>query len=417
MKTIRTLLTLSIILISVQSYGQASSFGSGYDVQEFYKPFTLEDITPENMQKWPYYKYVSANWDEYGIHGTTIVNKSSNPTKLAMGEPLDMNTEFEIGQTWIESLQSTQVKGFIVIKDNDILAEFYDNGFNVDQTNLLQSSSKTFTGLVTHQLIEQGLIDASARMDSYVKEFAGADIGKATVQQVLDHTSGLPTAIDWHTPGSPGQLYEVEQGLQPGKTSGLINAIKSTKATAVPGEEYNYSDLNTDALSYLSEIVSKKNFPELLSELFEAFGANSDGSAALGSDGRYSGSYGISITLRDYALFHQWIAQGEAPKSYYASFTDKSKVQFGQNEVAQLLGDNIIYGSQTYYLSDNDIAYSSGSYGQLGYSDLTNGVSVVCFSDWANNAELDKYFTTRERAIAIINYLRSQSDSDTTVRF
>ena len=298
-----------------------------------------------------------------------------------------------------------------------LLAEFYDNGFNVDQTNLLQSSSKTFTALVTHQLIEQGLIDASARMDTYVKEFAGADIGKATVQQVLDHTSGLPTAIDWHTPGSPGQLYEVEQGLQPGKTSGLINAIKSTKATAVPGVEYNYSDLNTDALSFLSEIVSNKKFPELLSELFDAFGANSDGSAALGSDGHYSGAYGISMTLRDYAIFHQWIAQGKAPKSYYASFTDKSKVQFGQNEVAQLLGDNMIYGSQTYYLSDNDIAYSSGSYGQLGYSDLINGVSVVFFSDWANNAELDKYFTTREEAIAIINYLRSQTDSDTTVRF
>ena len=284
MKTLKTLLSVSIILITVQSYGQASSFGSGYDVQEFYKPFTLEDITPGNMQKWPYYKYVSANWDEYGIHGTTIVNKSSNPTKLAMGEPLDMNIEFENGQTYIEALQSTQVKGFIVMKDNEILAEFYDNGFNVDQTNLLQSSSKTFTALVVHQLIEQGLIDPSARMDSYVKEFAGADIGKATVQQVLDHTSGLPTAIDWHTHGSPGQLYEVEQGLQPGKTSGLINAIKSTKATAVPGVEYNYSDLNTDALSYLSEIVSNKKFPELLSELFDAFGANYDGSAALGSD-------------------------------------------------------------------------------------------------------------------------------------
>lgn len=399
---------LGICLISIETHAQSSAFGSGYDVQEFYKPFTLEDITPENMQSWPYYKYVSANWDVYAIHGTTKVNKSSNPTKLTMGERLDMNTEFENGQTWIESLQSTQVKGFVVMKDNHILAEYYDNGFNVDQTNLLQSSSKTFTALVIHQLIEQGLIDPSARMDSYIKEFVGTDIGKATVQQVLDHTTGLPTAIDWHTPGSPGQLYEVEQGLQPGKTVGLVNSIKSTKAVASPGKEYNYSDLNTDALSYLSEIVSKKKFPELLSELFGAFGANSDGSAALGSDGHYSGSYGISITLRDYGLFHQWIAQGKAPKAYYASFTDKSKVQFGQNEVAQLLGDNMIYGSQTYYLEDNDIAYSSGSYGQLGYSDLLNGVSVVFFSDWANNAEIDKYFTTREEAIAIIKYLRSE---------
>ena len=39
---------------------EPSAFGSGFDVQDFYKPFKRSDITPENQQKWPYYKYVSA---------------------------------------------------------------------------------------------------------------------------------------------------------------------------------------------------------------------------------------------------------------------------------------------------------------------------------------------------------------------
>lgn len=142
--------------------------------------------------------------------------------------------------------------------------------------------------------------------------------------------------------------------------------------------------------------------------MFDAFGASYNGSVALTSDGTFSGVYGISISTRDYALFHQWIAQGRAPKTYYASFTDKTKDKFEQNEVAKLLGEGIIYGSQTYYLSDLDIAYSSGSFGQLGYSDLTNGVSIVFLQDWAVNAELDKFFITRDRAISIINYLRSE---------
>ena len=77
------------------------------------------------MQKWPYYSYVSANWDEYALHGTEKVNRSNNPTKLVQGEKLDMNSEFKDGQTWIESLQSTQVKGFVVMKDNQILAEYF----------------------------------------------------------------------------------------------------------------------------------------------------------------------------------------------------------------------------------------------------------------------------------------------------
>jgi CubicO group peptidase (beta-lactamase class C family) len=65
-------------------------------------------------------------------------------------------------------------------------------------------------------LIDQGLLDPNARVDGYLEAFKGSDIGKATVQQVLDMLSGLPTLLDFHTPGAPGQLFEVEQGLQPG---------------------------------------------------------------------------------------------------------------------------------------------------------------------------------------------------------
>jgi hypothetical protein len=49
-------------------------------------------------------------------------------------ERLDMNTEWKDGKTFVESLVSTQVKGFVVMKDNKILSEFYDNGFMVNDT-------------------------------------------------------------------------------------------------------------------------------------------------------------------------------------------------------------------------------------------------------------------------------------------
>ena len=387
-----------------------SAFGSGFDVQDFFKPFALEDITPANQQKWPYYKYVSAHWDQYSLHGTDKVAASANPAKLEQGEPLDLNTEFHDGQSFIQSLQATQVKGFVVLKEDRILAEFYDNGFNVGDTNLLQSAAKTLAGVVTHQLIDQGLLDPNAKVETYLSDFAGTDIGAATVQQVLDMLSGLPTLLDLHTPGAPGQLWEVEIGLQPGKPTGHRTAIKSTKAIAKPGEVYNYTDKNTDTLGLLAEQVSGKKYPQLLSELFDAFGANYEGSIALTSEGTTSPSYGISISARDYALFHQWIAQGKAPKSFYASAMDTSKTKFGENEIGKLLGDGVTYGSKTYYLKEHDVLYSSGSYGQLGYSDMQNGVSVAFLQDWAVNAELDKFFATRDRALAIIYHLRAKAN-------
>ena len=165
---------------------------------------------------------------------------------------------------------------------------------------------------------------------------------------------------------------------------------------------------STDTLGLLAEKVSGKKFPRLWSELFDAFGANYDGSIDKNKEGTTSPAYGISISARDYALFHQWIAQGKAPKSYYASAMDTNKTKFGENEVGALLGKGITYGSQSYFIKKHDVLYSSGSFGQIGYSDMKTGVSVVFLQDWAVNAELDKFFATRDRALAIITYLRSK---------
>ena len=389
-----------------------SAFGSGFDVQDFYKPFSLEEITPKNQQTWPYYKHVSAHWDDYALHGTAKINRSTKPAKLTFAEDdqrLDMNMEWMNGQTFIESLVATQVKGFVVMKDNKILAEFYDNGYMVDDTNLLQSAAKTFAGVISGRLVDKGLLDPKVKVEKYLKDFKGTSIGAATVQQVLDMTSGLPTLLDFHTPGAEGYMFEIEQGMKAGKAIGHRNAIKSSKAVAKPGEEWNYSDKNTDTLALLAESVTGKKYPELLSELFDAFGANYDGSVANTSDGTSSPSYGISISTRDYALFHQWLAQRKGPKSYYASAMDTSKTKFGENEIAKLLGGGITYGSQSYYLQKHDVLYSSGSFGQIGYSDMQSGVSVIFLQDWAVNAELKKFFESRDRALAIINYLRAKS--------
>lgn len=394
-----------------------SAFGSGFDVQDFYKPFTLEEINPQNLQKWPYYKHVSAHWDEYALHGTSMIKRSSKPARLTTVEGdmlLNMNTEWENGQTFIESLVATQVKGFVVMKDNKILAEFYDNGFRVDDTNLLQSAAKTFAGVVTGQLIDQGLLDPNVKVEKYLKDFKGTSIGAATVQQVLDMTSGLPTLLDFHTPGTEGYKFEIEQGMKPGKTNGHRNAIKTSKARVKPGEKWNYNDKNTDTLALLAESVSGKKYPALLSKLFDAFGANHNGSIANNSDGTSSPSYGISISGRDYALFHQWLAQRKGPKSYYASAMNTSKTKFGENAAGKLLGEGVTYGSQSYYLQKHDVLYSSGSFGQIGYSDMQTGVAVIFLQDWAVNAELEKFFETRDRALAIIYLLRAKSQPGLT---
>ncbi|PST91221.1 hypothetical protein C9I91_07910 [Photobacterium jeanii] len=402
-----TLAAVISAMISGTAMASPSAIGGNFDTQDFYKPFTTQDITPENMQRWPYYKHVSANWDDYVQTSSASFTAATNPAKLYTQENgFDLNGEFANGKSYLQSLVDTQTKAFVVLKDNKVLAEFYDNGFNVDQTNLLQSASKSFAGVIIHQLVDQGKLDLNTLVANILPDFAGTVIGKATVQQVLDMTSGAATLLDFHTKGKPGYEWEVEIGLKQGKGIGHRESIKAARKAAEAGTAWNYTDKNTDALALIAEQVSGQSFQQLMQNLVNEYGGNSAGSIALASDGKASPSYGISLTVRDYALFHQWIAQGNAPKSYYASVTDANKKLIQDNEVAATLFDGVTYGSQTYYVAKDNLLYSSGSFGQIGFSDLESGISVVTFQDWAVNAEPEKFLESRERMTSIIKMLR-----------
>jgi CubicO group peptidase (beta-lactamase class C family) len=115
---------------------------------------------------------------------------------------------------------------------------------------------------MTGRLVDKGLLDPKSKVEKYLKDFKGTAIGSASVQQALDMTSGLPTLLDFHTPGAPGYIFEIEEGMKPGKPMGHRKAIKSTDAVAKPGEAWNYSDKNTDTLALLAEsvTVSKRVF-------------------------------------------------------------------------------------------------------------------------------------------------------------
>ena len=181
---VRSLLTVT----TIAAFSLAASAETKVTLNDFYRPFALSEITPKNMQKWPYYRYTSMNWDDYGLFGTASIMAAKSPAKLKVADtPFDIEQEFREGQTFAESLTATQTKGFLIMKDNVILGEFYDNGFSREQTQLLQSSSKTYAGIIASKLIDEGLLDPNKTVDTYMADFKGSKIGKATVQQVLDH--------------------------------------------------------------------------------------------------------------------------------------------------------------------------------------------------------------------------------------
>ena len=106
--------------------------------------------------------------------------------------------------------------------------------------------------------------------------------------------------------------------------------------------------------------------------------------------------------MRDYGLFHQWIAQGKAPKSFYSSVQDVDKDLLAKSEkgkgMAAALGTPVTYGSQGWYLPEHKLILTIGSYGQVGFSDMDTGISVVFMQDWENNGVAEKLVETVARA-------------------
>jgi CubicO group peptidase (beta-lactamase class C family) len=401
---------LLIVLGLSTTLGAAAFADERGNINDFYRGFDLSEITPKNMQLWPYYKFTSTRWDEYGIFGTTPVMAASEPAALTMAEDtFNIGQEFMDGRTFVDSLLATQVKGFLILKDNIILGEYYDNYLNIDTLQLLQSSSKTYAGIIVSKLIDEGLIDPGKTIDSYLTDFKGSAIGEATVQHVLDMQSGLLPANDYHVPGGEAYVFETEQGLKPGDPTGHRKAVMAAERPDAPGTAYNYNDKNTDLLAMLAEGVTGLPFNKHLSTLFDDFGANSRGSIALTADGTASPAYGVSTTLRDYALFHQWIAQGKAPKSFYASVQNLDKDLYGKSEagqaVAGLLGTTVTYANQAWVMPEREIIFTLGSYGQVGASHMPTGATIVVMQDWEDNGVAWKYKETIERAMFVLSQL------------
>ena len=101
---------MAVTSVLVSGFGLVASAEATLTLNDFYRPFELSEITPKNMQSWPYYRYTSMNWDEYGLFGTVPVMRASNPANLSIADPqFDIEQEIRDDWTFVESLTSTRI--------------------------------------------------------------------------------------------------------------------------------------------------------------------------------------------------------------------------------------------------------------------------------------------------------------------
>lgn len=129
------------------------------------------------------------------------------------------------------------------------------------------SNTKTWTGTVILQLVEEGKISVDDPVSKYRPDVPNGE--NITIGQLLDMRSGLynytqTLELNRALDEDPGRVWEPEE---------LVALGLSNPPTAAPGAEYNYSNTNTVLLGLIAEQLDGKPIAQIYQDrLFSPLG-------------------------------------------------------------------------------------------------------------------------------------------------
>jgi CubicO group peptidase (beta-lactamase class C family) len=149
------------------------------------------------------------------------------------------------------------------------------------------STGKSFTALASMQLVDAGKFELDARVQTYLPWFRVADVSASeiiTVRQLLNQVSGFPRSI--------GQEQLANTDLSDSAIENNVRALANVELIAAPGERYEYSNANYNALGMIIQAVTGQLYETYIQEhiletldmqnIFTSKAEAQDGGLALG---------------------------------------------------------------------------------------------------------------------------------------
>jgi CubicO group peptidase (beta-lactamase class C family) len=310
-------------------------------------------------------------------------------------------------------LDETFTDGFIVLKHGSIVCEHYFNGMDARTLHLSQSVAKSFTGAIAGILVERGLLNVDALITDYVPELSATAWRGATLQHVLDMTTGVRFNEDYTDPYSDMGKIDVASGWKPVPLGSdpefnwpahMWDLILELKDCIRPhGAKFEYRSIETDVLAFCMERVTKKPLAQIFSEeLWQKMGAAENASFTMDPAGFAIADGGFNACLRDYARFGQLILEqggGIIPAQWLKSTRNGVHGRF-EGRYAQTLPGGAyrnmfwIEGAPSFAL------FARGVFGQMIYINPETGVVAVKLSSWPE-------FVSPELEIATVSAIHS----------
>lgn len=216
-------------------------------------------------------------------------------------------------------LDRSWTDGFLVLHRGRIVFERYMNGMIRRRPHLSMSVAKSIAGTVAGILNHRGVLDLGAPVPAYLPELAATAYRDATVQNLLDMTSGVVFDESYDTPGSHMQKLGLACAWGGGGRSrpeGWPETIWQLVLTLAEqdgphGQVFRYRSIETDVLGFLMERATGLPLAELVSEvLWAPMGAEEDAAYTVDLGGFALADGGFNATLRDYGRYGQLLVDG-----------------------------------------------------------------------------------------------------------
>lgn len=318
-------------------------------------------------------------------------------------------------QTVRAFLDGSFTDGFLVLSRGKIVAERYMNGLVPHAQHLAMSVTKSFIGMLAGILVHRGILDPDARLTRWLPELEATGYRDATLQHVLDMTSGVVFDETYGAVGSHMEFLDHASGWKrqdrPDWAQTMWELVLSLREQERPhGTLFSYRSIETDVLGFAIERASGERLADLLArELWAPMGSGEDAYITVDHAGYALADGGLCATLRDYGRFALMLARG-------GRVADRQVVPAEWIEATRNADHSLFRGSYHEVLPEGGYRnqfwvedprrrsmVARGIFGQFIYIDPDSDFAAVKLSTWPE-------FTSAPRAIETLAAFRAIRD-------
>ncbi len=314
--------------------------------------------------------------ERLGPHGV-IAHDPRRVRELRLG--MEMPTpELEIGGTRLSLdafMEQQRLSGLIILHRGTIRYERYALGMTGEDRWTSFSVAKSFTSTLVGAAIRDGSITSlDDPVTRYIPALAGSGYDGVTIEQLLTMRSGVRWNEDYSDPQSDVALFNAQ--APEGEVDAVTAYMRRLPRAHAPGAQWNYNTGETNLIGVLVERATGRRLSDYAREkIWAPAGMEADAIWLYNAGGREISGCCMSLRLRDYARFGQFVidgGRGVVPDGWFARAGTRQ---------ASIGRPGFGYGYQWWTRDDGSFA-AQGIFGQGILVDPARQLVIASVGNW-----------------------------------